>query len=102
MPGSFQELIHSSERPVLVDFYADWCGPCKMVSPAVKQISSELKGRVVTVKVNVDKKEHVASRHKIQSIPTIMIFYQGRELMRLQGAYPYEQLKSQVLAHLPA
>ncbi len=100
MPSSFQELIRSSEKPVLVDFYADWCGPCKMVSPAVERIASELKGRLVTVKVNIDKKQHVASQHSIQSIPTIMLFYQGRELMRLQGAYPYEQLKSQVERHL--
>jgi thioredoxin len=102
MPSSFQELIETSEKPVLVDFYADWCGPCKMVSPAVKQIAADLRGRITTVKVNVDRKQHVAAKHRIQSIPTIMLFHRGRELMRLQGAYPYEQLKSQVEAHLPS
>lgn len=99
-PKSFFELIRTSDIPVLVDFYADWCGPCKMVSPAVKQISGELKGRLFTVKINVDKKPQIAGAYQISSIPTIMLFSKGEPIMRLQGAYPYESLKQEVLKHL--
>jgi len=96
LPKSFQELITQSELPVLVDFWAEWCGACKMVSPTIQKIASELKGRVLTVKVNVDQKQFIAAQYQIQSIPTIMLFQKGKILMRLEGALPYKALKSEI------
>ncbi|WP_020612209.1 thioredoxin [Sediminispirochaeta bajacaliforniensis] len=99
-PKSFSELIRTSSIPVLVDFYADWCGPCKMVGPVVAQIAGELKGRILTVKINIDKKPALATQWQISSVPTIMLFSAGQSVMRLSGAYPYESLKAEILKHL--
>jgi len=96
LPKSFFDLLQSSKLPVLVDFYADWCGPCKQVSPVIQQIASEMKGEILTVKINVDKKAQISGFYQVNSIPTIMLFKDGRSLMRLQGAQPYESLKSQI------
>jgi thioredoxin 1 len=96
LPKSFSELLAAAKKPVLVDFYADWCGPCKMVSPAVARIAKELKGEIVTIKIDVDKKQQIASRYQIASIPTIMLFRDGKSIMLLQGAYPYESLLAEV------
>ena len=96
LPNKFEELINTNELPVLVDFYADWCGPCKMVSPVIARLAKEYKGRLTTVKINTEKKPEVAARYQIQSIPTIMLFHKGKQLMRLQGAHPYESLKSEI------
>ncbi|MDY6932056.1 MAG: thioredoxin, partial [Halobacteriota archaeon] len=94
MPKSFDELINTSDRPVLVDFWAEWCGPCKMVSPVIHDIAKEYKGRLITVKVNIDERPNVASKYQVMSVPTIMIFWKGEIRMRVVGAQPYEQLRS--------
>lgn len=96
LPKSFFDLINSAEKPVLVDFYADWCGPCKMVSPVVRQIAKEYRDRIMTVKINVDKKPSVAGRYQITGIPTIMLFKNGQPAMRLQGAQPYQAIVSEL------
>jgi thioredoxin len=101
LPPSFAALVEESEKPVLVDFYADWCGPCKMVSPAIQRLASENKGRFVTVKINTDRKQELAGRYDITGIPTIMLFHKGRVLMRLSGAHPYENLKAEIEKALP-
>jgi thioredoxin 1 len=101
LPKSFDDLINTSDLPVLVDFYADWCGPCKMVSPVVARLAGEYKEKLVTVKINTEKKPAIAGKFAIQSIPTIMLFHKGRQLMRLQGAYPYDALKSELDRNLP-
>ena len=100
LPKLFFDLIQESDLPVVVDFWAPWCGPCKQVSPAVAKLAKELKGKIVVVKVNVDEKQHIAARYKIQSIPTIMMFFKGYIKMRLTGAYPYENIKQEVLNKL--
>ena len=100
LPKTFDQLIAEAELPVLVDFWAEWCGPCRMVSPVVERIASAYKGRLLTVKVNIDKKPHVAARYQIQSIPTIMLFKKGQPVMRQTGALPYEALVSQITPHL--
>jgi len=100
LPKSFNDLIRQSDLPVLVDFWAEWCGPCKMVSPTIQQIAGEFKGRLLTIKVNVDQKQNIAAQYQIQSIPTIMMFHKGKILMRLTGALPYETLKAEIQKNL--
>jgi thioredoxin 1 len=101
LPKSFFELIEQSEKPVLVDFYADWCGPCKIVSPFIQRIAKEYSGKLLAVKIDIDKKQDIASTYQVQAIPTIMMFHKGKILMRLQGAHPYESLKSNIESSLP-
>lgn len=100
LPKSFFDLINESDVPVLVDFWAPWCGPCRMVSPAIAKLANELKGKIMVVKVNVDEKQHVAARYQIQSIPTIMMFFKGNIMMRLVGAHPFEKIKQEVLGKM--
>lgn len=99
-PKSFEELIQSSEVPVFVDFWAEWCGPCRMVAPAVKQLAEELSGRLTVIKINVDEKPAIAAQYGIQSIPTFVIFYKGEAAGRFSGAMPYPMLKQEVEKHL--
>ena len=96
LPKSFDELISTSEKPVLVDFYADWCGPCKMVSPVIKRIAKEYSSKLLTIKIDIDKKKQIANKHNIMSVPTIVMFYKNKELMRLTGAHPYDTIKSNI------
>ncbi|MFC1568671.1 thioredoxin [bacterium] len=100
LPKSFDSLITESKLPVLVDFWAEWCGACKMVTPVIERIARDLKGQIITIKVNVDKKQHLAQRYQITGIPAIMLFHQGQILMRLSGAVPYETLRTEVEKHL--
>ncbi len=96
LPKSFEELVRTSDVPVFVDFWADWCAPCHQVAPAVRQLAQEYKGRIRVVKVNVDKQPHIASKYMVQSIPTLMIFYAGEIVWRFSGALPYSMLKEKV------
>lgn len=82
----FFELIKSSPVPVLVDFWAPWCGPCRMVGPELERVAAEKRGQVVVAKVNTDELQAVAGRYGIQAIPTMILFSGGREAKRLQGA----------------
>ncbi|MDZ7265184.1 MAG: thioredoxin [candidate division KSB1 bacterium] len=100
LPKSFTQLIQQSELPVVVDFWAEWCGPCKMVSPSLERIAQEFSGQLLVVKINVDEKPHIAAQYQIQSIPTIMMFKNGRSIMRVVGAQPYEALKRQIQSAL--
>jgi len=101
LPGSFFELIRVSDMPVLVDFWAEWCGPCRTVSPAIERIAHEYAGRILTVKVNVDRKPHVAQAYEVQGIPTIMLFWKGEPRMRLTGAYPYDAIRQTIDQNWP-
>lgn len=100
LPTSFNQLIQQSELPVVVDFWAEWCGPCKMVSPSLERIAREYSGKLLVVKINVDEKPHIAEQYQIQSIPTIMMFQNGQAVMRLVGAQSYESLKRQIQSAL--
>lgn len=99
-PKTFFELVKTSNKPILVDFYADWCGPCKMVSPAIAKVAKEFSGKVMTIKIDVDKAQAAAAKYQIQSIPTIMLFKNGESVMRLTGAQPYEAIKQEVQKNL--
>jgi thioredoxin 1 len=100
LPKSFDDLIRQSALPVLVDFWAEWCGACKMMAPTIDKIAAEFKGKMTVVKINVDKKGRVASEYRITAIPTIILFDRGEELMRKSGALPFEALKSEIDARL--
>lgn len=84
----FESQVVQSAIPVLVDFYADWCGPCKIIAPTMETLSSEYAGRVKFVKVNVDESQEVAMKYDIMSIPTAMIFEKGGIKDSIIGAYP--------------
>ncbi|HEY9592937.1 MAG TPA: thioredoxin [Spirochaetia bacterium] len=101
LPGSFSELVRVSHLPVLVDFWAEWCGPCRNVSPAIERIARELSGRVLTVKVNVDRRPQLAQTYDVQGIPTIMLFWKGESRMRLTGAYPYDTILQNIEENWP-
>jgi thioredoxin len=101
LPGSFFELIRVSDMPVLVDFWAEWCGPCRTVSPAIERLAREYAGRLLTVKVNVDRRPQVAQTYEVQGIPTIMLFWKGESRMRLTGAYPYEAILQNLKENWP-
>jgi thioredoxin len=101
LPTSFIDLVATSELPVLVDFWAEWCGPCRTIGPIIKQIAREFGGRLVTVKVNIDKNPDLAQQYQIASIPTIMMFWKSQPLMRIVGVQPAGEIRRQIEAHLP-
>ena len=78
--ANFEEEVLKSEIPVLVDFYADWCGPCQMMAPVIGQLAGEYEGRVKIGKLNVDENPDIAVRYKVMSIPTMIIFRNGKEV----------------------
>ena len=90
---SFDDEVYKSENPVLVDFYADWCGPCKMMSPIVDQIAEEYNGKITVGKCNIDENMKIAQKHKILSIPTLLLFNQGEVVETLVGARTKNELK---------
>lgn len=89
---NFQKEVLESVIPVMVDFYADWCGPCKMVSPIVEQLAEEYTGALKVGKVNVDENMNLASQYRIMSIPAIMFFKNGEVVDQIIGAVPKQQL----------
>ncbi|NTW64255.1 MAG: thioredoxin [Chlorobiaceae bacterium] len=102
MAQSLDDLIKTSQLPVFVDFWAEWCAPCRSVAPVVKQLAQEFSGRLTVVKVNVDKQSDAASRHQVQSIPALMLFHRGELKWRTAGAMSYPQLKAEVMKVLGA
>ena len=98
--GNFQSEVIDSDVPVLVDFWAPWCGPCRMLAPTVDAIAEEYAGRVKVGKVNTDENPQVATQHGIQSIPTLMVFKGGQVVDRLVGALPKEKITEKLDAQL--
>ena len=97
---NFDETIRTSEVPVLVDFWATWCGPCRMIAPIVEELSDEFDGRLNVCKVDVDEAERVAMQFGIMSIPTLMIFKNGEEQERIVGYRSKEDLSALVEKYL--
>src|SRR5437899_11143138 len=94
--GEFDTEVLKSGVPVLVDFYADWCGPCHAIAPTIEALSNEFAGKVKFVKVDVDANQEVASRYEIMSIPTIMLFENGSVEDSIEGAYPTSVYKQHI------
>ena len=97
---SFSDLI-GGDRPVLIDFYADWCGPCKMFAPQLERFKNEMGNKVRVVKIDVDRNQELAGKLGVQSIPTVMIFQRGELKYREAGVRPLPELKRQVEALQP-
>jgi thioredoxin 1 len=86
--GNFDDLVVKSDKPVLVDFWAEWCGPCRMVSPIIEDIATEYEGKVLVVKCDVDSSPAVSARYSIRNIPTVLFFKDGKIADKQVGAVP--------------
>jgi len=97
---NFKNEVLDSEVPVLVDFYADWCGPCKMMSPLVEELAAEYAGKAKVGKLNVDESGNTAQKYKVMSIPTLLIIKKGQVVDQIVGAVPKQQLINKLNSHL--
>ncbi len=99
MKGSFNKLIQS-ETPVLIDFYADWCAPCKMLTPIIKDVKAEMGERLKVVKIDVDNNSAIAGRYQIRGVPTMMLFKEGKVLWRQSGVLPKDAILDAIQAYV--
>lgn len=98
--SNFEEVVMKSDKTVMLDFWAEWCGPCRMIAPFVEQMAEEYKGRAVIGKVDVDSNPGVASRFGIRNIPTIIFIKNGEVIDKQVGAVPKNVLVSKLESHL--
>jgi thioredoxin 1 len=97
---NFEAEVLNSQEPVAIDFYADWCGPCKVMAPVFDSVSREYEGRVRFAKINVDEQKKLAISHKVMSIPTLLFYKNGEQADRVTGAVDATQLKGRLDALL--
>lgn len=90
--NSFEEMIEGSELPLLVDFYAPWCGPCQMMAKILDQVGAQMREQVQIVKLNTDNYGEIASQYQIQALPTLVLFKNGQPINRIEGVMQAEQL----------
>jgi len=100
--SNFEELVLKSDKPVMVDFWAEWCGPCRMVGPVVEELSKEYDGKAVIGKVNVDNNAQISMKYGIRSIPTILFFKNGELVDRSVGAVPKSALVTKLDGQIAA
>jgi thioredoxin len=94
--ASFEEAIANSKQPILVDFYATWCGPCQMMSKILEQVNIQLNGQMRIVKIDTDRYPQIASQHQIQALPTLVLFKDGQPVDRIEGVLQAPQLIDRV------
>ena len=100
--STFDEVVKAADTPVVVDFWAEWCGPCKMITPILEELASEQAGKITVAKLNVDENPDLAMRYNVMSIPTILVFKDGEVAKRLVGAKPKSALLQELSEFLPA
>ena len=98
MKSSFSKIT-DSEIPVLVDFYADWCGPCKMLGPILKQVKDEMGESIKIVKIDVDKNQSIASKYQVRGVPTMLLFKNGKQLWRQSGVLQKDAIVQIIKSH---
>ncbi len=94
--SNFETLVLKSDKPVLVDFWAEWCGPCRAISPIIEELSKEYEGKAVIVKVNTDENPITPTNYGIRSIPTLLFFKNGQVVDKLIGAVPKSNIKAKL------
>ena len=98
--NTFATEVEESAAPVLLDMWADWCGPCHMLAPTIDQLSSELAGRVKVAKLNIDENPGIANRFGVRSIPTLLVLKRGKEVDRLVGVQPKQEILRRLERHI--
>ncbi|MBW7882680.1 MAG: thioredoxin [Caldilineaceae bacterium] len=98
--STFEELVVNADKPVLVDFWAEWCGPCKMIAPVLEEIASDLDSKLTIGKLDVDENQSTAMAFGVMSIPTLLLFKGGQPVERIVGYQPKQQLMGRLQRHL--
>ena len=98
--GNFDQEVLKSDKPVLVDFWAEWCAPCHMIAPAVEEIAKDYEGKLKVCKLNVDEGRNIASNYGIRGIPTLLIFKDGAVVDTIVGVTPKEEIEMKIKSHL--
>ncbi len=94
--SKFNDIINA-DKPVLVDFFATWCGPCKMLGPVLEQVKENLGDRIFIIKIDVDKNQELAAKYQVRGVPTMMLFQAGKQLWRQSGVLTKEEITSTIL-----